>query len=249
MIFDLYTNKGYSIRGITQYLNRRDDIIVGRTDYDVSKYRKDPFLNELGTEVIWNTSKITRVLKNPSLFGIACTNRRYRTKSRNGNITHKENPPEKWVFSNNFKILNLNEEDFWSSDFEIIQHDFDPIIDLDTFIKAQKKLKLNNKPEPRRISSPYLLSGLLMCACGRRMNGRKDERDSKRTYYYYYCNNAKVSGVCNSKNVSCDIVDRYVFEQLSGSFVIDYIIQLDRKINEDLKAREQERAERLEELK
>ncbi|MCK9479417.1 MAG: recombinase zinc beta ribbon domain-containing protein, partial [Firmicutes bacterium] len=118
-------------------------------------------------------------------------------------------------------------------------------VDLDTFLKAQKKLSLNHKNEPQRVSSPYLLSGLLMCACGRRRNGRKDSRDSKKTYHYYYCNNAKVSGVCNSKNVRCDIVDREVFDVLSGSFVLDYIIQLDRKIHEDLKTREQEREERL----
>ena len=45
------------------------------------------------------------------------------------------------------------------------------IIDDDLFERAQKQLALNSKYNPRNKVHPYLLSGLIYCACGERRVG------------------------------------------------------------------------------
>ncbi|UTI44490.1 recombinase family protein [Niallia sp. RD1] len=237
-IFDLYVNENYSIRQLSRYFTVNIDEFPLRTDLDLTKYRKNKQLNEDNRDLIWNTSKIQRILNNPLYTGIFVYGRRHKTKSKNGKMTHKANPPEKWVWSKNIEI-NTDKEYFWNSQFTIKDYDFPPIIDFETYLKAQHRLSTNKKLEPQRIShkNKYALSGLIQCGCcGKNMNGRTDKRDENRTYQYYYCNTARLlattdSHICNGKPVRADYVDQYVFDKLKISYVLTAV--LDAAKNEE----------------
>ena len=64
------------------------------------------------------------------------------------------------------------------------QHE--PIIDQETFEKAQSRIKAVHRSQITKFDSPYLLSGLVYCAsCGARYAPKTDKKRGK--YYRYYC--------------------------------------------------------------
>lgn len=224
-IFKWYVEDDMLMRGITIRLNASETPNY-REDADLTKYRKDERLNELEIPVSWNTSKIGRILENPAYIGINVTNRRKKTKSVNSLNTHKKQSEYDWVWSQNFRINYLDEEKFWNSDFEILDYDFEPIIDLETFVKAQKKRAEYNKWEPQREQHKYLLSGLLYCGkCGRRMNGKRNERDHKRTYYYYVCNK-RIMQNCDMESVRCEEIENYVLAVLADKLIMERVVNI-----------------------
>lgn len=229
-IFRLYVEEDFLKRSIVVKFNE-EGINPDRDDADLTKYRKDKRLNEIGKPVVWNPSRISRILENPAYIGVNVTNRRERTKTENNFNTHKKKSEYDWVWSNNFKITRLDEEFFWNSDFEILQYDFEPIIDIDTFVKAQKKIKEYNKWDAKREEVKYLLTGgkrpLLYCGeCGKRMNGKRNDRDGKVTYYYYACNGKITNHTCNMKTVRTEVVDNYVLAVLSEKVVMSQVYQI-----------------------
>ncbi len=219
----MYVHEGHSIRSITQFLN--DSNVPVRSDLDTTKYRK----RDTGKPITWNMSKIKRVLIGADYLGVHVWGKRYKTLTETGADTHKANPPEKWIWSDSISIMR-NEENFWDSSFEVLQYDYPAIIDIDTYIKAQKKLIANaeflkvNKPAHASERTQYALTGLLLCGhCGRSLNGRKDSDNHNNRYYY--CHTAKVSKQhCMSQNVRCDHVENYVFSTLSNAYVLNRLI-------------------------
>lgn len=240
-IFHMFLVEKVPITTIAKKLNR-EEIDPNRPDQDVSIYRTDKRLNEMNIPITWNSSKITRILTNPVYTGINVTNRRKRTKSERGNKTsHVNADPSTWVFSDKLKILRADEENFWNSDFEVLGFDFEPIIEWDTFVEAQKLKAQNQKCEAVREKTNYLLKDLLYCGeCGRRMNGAIHHRDPKNTYYYYRCNKRIYLDGCKMPNVWCSVVDNYVMAALSDSFIAlminDLLEQENSKINEELES-------------
>ena len=236
-IFRLYVEENLLKRSIVCKFNE-EGVDPTRDDADLTKYRKDQRMNELGIPVAWNSSKISRVLENPAYLGVNVTNRRKRTKTVNSFNTHKKQEEYEWIWSDNFKITRLDEEFFWNSDFEILQYDFEPIIDLETFVAAQRKIKEFNKWDPKREQVKYLLTGgkrpLLYCGnCGRRMNGKRNDRDGKKTYYYYGCNARFSNHVCDMKNVRTEVIDNYVLAVMAEKIVMENVYNIINATNED----------------
>lgn len=246
-IFHMFISEKVPISTIAKKLNR-EEIDPNRPDQDVSIYRTDKRLNELNKPVSWNASKIRRVIENPVYTGINVTNRRKRVKSERGMKTsHTNSDPQNWVFSQNLKIIRLDEEEFWNSDFEILGYDFEPIITWETFIEAQKIKKKNQKCDAVREKTNYLLKDLLYCGkCGRRMNGSVNHRDPQHTYYYYRCNKRIYLDSCDMESVWCSVVDNYVMAALSDSFIAimvnDLLEQENGKVDEILEGYKKEMA-------
>ena len=234
-IFKWYVEDELMMKSITIKL-QRSNVPNERQDADLTKYRKDKRLNELGLPVMWNDSKIGRILENPAYLGVNVTNRRKKTKSVNSFDTHKKQSEYEWVWSNNFRINRLDPDMFWDSEFEILDYDFAPLIDLETFVKAQKKRAQYNKWEPQREHTDYLLQGKLYCGkCGRRFNGKKNVRDAKRTYYYYVCNTktAKTVGVCDMESVRCEFIEDYVIAALADKVIMSRIVSIVENLEKD----------------
>ena len=234
-IFKWYTEEDLMLKSIAVKL-QRSNVPNERHDVDVSVYRKDKRLNELNLPVMWNASKIGRILENPAYIGINVTNRRERTKSVNSFKTHKKRTEYEWVWSNNFRINRLDLDMYWNSDFEILDYDFEPLIDLETFIKAQKKRAQYNRYEPHREHTDYLLQGKLYCGkCGRRFNGKKNTRDEKRTYYYYVCNTkfGKTADVCDMETIRCDYIEDYVIAALADKVIMTRVVSIVDNLEKD----------------
>ena len=95
----------------------------------------------------------------------------------------------------------------------------DPIIDADTFDKVQVKIKQAYR-HPYESYPRNLLSGLVHCACGRRMyltsaNPRLSKITGKlgRKYYAFTCPRRKV-GKCDQKNVPVMVLEQAVFTKM-----------------------------------
>lgn len=240
-VYHMFLVDKIPISTIAKHLNR-EEVDPNRPDQDVSVYRSDKRLNEMNVPISWNPSKIGRILTNPVYTGINVTNRRKKTKSERGNKTsHANADPHAWVFSDKLRILRLDEENFWNSDFEVLGYDFEPIIEFETFVAAQKLKAQNQKCVAVREKTNYLLKDLLYCGeCGRRMNGSIHHRDPKNTYYYYRCNKRIYLDGCKMESVWCSVVDNYVMTALSDSFIaimINDLLELENsKINEELES-------------
>lgn len=95
------------------------------------KYRKDKYLNEIDAPVLWNKSKVTRILTNPIYTGYMVSRRRKRLSKRK----HVANDKENWIWSNNF----VNGQG----------PDFDAVIPYAVWEKAQEiralKIQMNAK--------------------------------------------------------------------------------------------------------
>ena len=179
------------------------------------KYRKDKYLNEVDAPVLWNKSKVTRILTNPLYTGYMVSRRRKRISKKK----HVANDKENWIWSDNF----INGQG----------PDFDPIIPFETWEKAQeiRALKNPNKRkeyEPQREKSPYLLSGLLNCGyCGRKMLARKVKNNYGKEYTYYYCRiPSTAENICENKSkIPCQEIDYKVLMLFRNSLLIFDILK------------------------
>ena len=120
---------------------------------------------------------------------------------------------------------------------EIYQSSHTPIIDDETFQKAQELLELRKKKNSQRKNAPFapttLLAGLLWCGnCGARLGGethqhkRNGKKYSKKIYACY-------TRKKNHKMMTADFCDmRYVDRNELDAFVWDEIMSLSLKVKD-----------------
>lgn len=88
------------------------------------------------------------------------------------------------------------------------------IIDDELFERAQQQLKLSSKYNPRNKVHPYLLSGLIYCACGERRVG--DGPDGKK---YYRCtarlHTFPLPNPCGLGGVNVSVLDAVCWQKIS----------------------------------
>lgn len=91
-----------------------------------------------------------------------------------------------------------------------------PLIDMETWNKAQARLAEKNEVKPRRTRRLYSLTGKITCAkCGGHMHGcLKTFSKSKTVYTYYQCSNKKSKGTCDALNVRKDHLDEYCLREI-----------------------------------
>ena len=153
---------------------------------------------------IWGTSTIGRLLRNEAYIGTVYYNRRESLDgngprgARNRKTRYRERPREEWIAI-----------------------PVPPIIDRDTFERAQRVSRENPKWNPRGAEpGAWLLRGLIKCGhCGVGTNCHKMRGRNGTLHRYYYCRNhdplrAGGEDRCPERNIRADALDEYVFGQV-----------------------------------
>ena len=89
---------------------------------------------------------------------------------------------------------------------------------------------------PRTVPSPFLLSGLLFCSCGRALTGQSAKSGR---YFYYVCSRSLKHGTeaCNAGMLPKEKIERLVIEQLKARVLTDdNMEELVKLVNEELQA-------------
>ena len=117
-----------------------------------------------------------------------------------------------------------------------VENAWPSLINKDTFRQVQKVMS-HNAPKavhPRIVPSFYLLSGMLVCACGSAMVGRSAK---SHRYYYYTCNRSCKQGreACDSRILPKDKIERLVIDQIKQRVLNRQCLEeLVRMVNEEL---------------
>jgi site-specific DNA recombinase len=114
---------------------------------------------------------------------------------------------------------------------------FPAIIDRETFLKVQDLMKERApiKTHPKRISSPFLFSGLARCGyCGKALVGTY-AKGGKFAYYICGTLNKKGSGSCEAKYINAEKFESRVIEQINKRiFSRDHLMNLVQIVNEEI---------------
>lgn len=96
------------------------------------------------------------------------------------------------------------------------------IIDRETWLVAQRRMKTKNNPSGAvRHSADYLLTGKLYCGeCGGQMVGVSGRGKSGSSHYYYACQSHRLKKSCKKKNVPRDATEDMVI-----NCIVNYILK------------------------
>ena len=131
----------------------------------------------------------------------------------------------------------------------VLRNIFPPIIDEDTFEKAQERLKKKTKKRgPKKGGVTYLLTGRVFCGrCGEKLIGHSGTGKHK-TYYYYVCK-SKIAKKCNLYDVPkepleetiIDLIRKEILEnKIKREEVIDQILAFYSQENPEIPEMEKE---------
>jgi site-specific DNA recombinase len=189
-VFRLYTQEGYSIAGLTRWLNERQVLTC------TGKCR-------------WERSTVWAMLRNPAYKGIACfgktegkprerITRRLRQKGSYAEPSnaHRDTPRNTWI-----------------------EIPVPALVDEQTFAWAQERLDDNKRLSSRNTTEPTLLQGLLACEQCSYAYYRTSTRTSKRNIYYYRCLGSDryrwpEGRKCESRPLRQDYLDGLVWEHV-----------------------------------
>ncbi len=111
-----------------------------------------------------------------------------------------------------------------------------PLIDRGTFVSVQNLMKERSpkKQHPKRVASPFLLSGLAKCGhCGKALVGRYAKSGQ---FAYYACGtlDKKGSGACQGRYVNAGRLDKQVIEQIRDRILTkENLKELARMVDEE----------------
>lgn len=120
----------------------------------------------------------------------------------------------------------------------VVEDAIPPLIDRDTFDKAQIRRQKNaHAPASSKANVRYLLTGKLFCGhCGSSMVGESGKSETGRMYSYYTCKNRKRAHICKKKPIQKDFIENYVAEyslKLLTDETIDTIADIAIKQNQE----------------
>ena len=99
-----------------------------------------------------------------------------------------------------------------------------PIVDRDLWDAAQARLQYNQKMSLRNCQHPYLLRGMIRCACGAAMQAQNVvSKDGKYRYAYYICTanphkHVQLEKPCREPAARCEAVEEKVWEYVYNVF-------------------------------
>ena len=193
-IFELFTEKDFSIRGVVNELYSR-----GTPSHTGNKN--------------WSTTAVWELLSNPVYSGKAAYGKRKAVerkkatkRARNGTFypktphsSHTKTKESSWIYL-----------------------DAPQIISPEIFQRAKQKLEENKRFSPRnRKTNRYLLSGLIRCEiCDYAIIGSCSHRPPGKDHFYYRCQGIDASRfidkkkVCTGRPIRCEVLDELVWEQI-----------------------------------
>lgn len=112
------------------------------------------------------------------------------------------------------------------------------MIDKAVFHSIQQKMSAKSPRvfHPRHVPSPYVLSGLIFCSCGRALTGHSGKSGR---HFYYFCQRSSKQGkeACNSRPLQKDRLERVVLEQIKSRILTEENLEkLVKIVNEELQA-------------
>ena len=188
-IFDMYVTKGMSTTKIADELNRKE--ILAPAEYlKIPLYMKKQRENS-NIKYLWLRAQIGKILKNEVYIGNV-VGRKYQK------VSHKI-----------AKVRMTKEEEH-----VVVENMHEPIIDLDTWDKAQEKLKSKVITRDRKYDHP--LKGVVFCKeCGKiaTLRCRTETRKSGaiwRADYFICSNRNSYTGLCDCKQIQAKIIEEEI---------------------------------------
>ena len=211
MIFEKFVS-GESIIGITKDLNEMG--IPNPSMYKQIKGYKYRHPAGKINDGLWPDSSVRRILRNEMYIGNM-------VQGKNTTVSYKIKqcravPKEEWY---------------------IVEGTHEPIIDKETFEKAQALFNRNIRKSPQK-KEVDLFSGLVRCADCMRIMSKKSNKHPYGEYHYYRCTTARKmkSGACTSHTIRIDKLEEAVLVFLRK--MIEVAAEYDeilKKINSDSK--------------
>ena len=185
-IFDMYVNKGMSTIKIADELNRRE-IEPPAIYLKIPTYMKKQSVNPNG-KYVWLRAQIGKILRNEVYVG-SVVGRKFQK------VSHKI-----------AKVRCTKKEEHI-----VLENMHEPIIDIETWKKAQEKLNSYSKSRDRKYDHP--LKGFVYCGeCGNKatLRCREETRKNGRVWRatYFICSKRNnYSGLCDCKQISATIIE------------------------------------------
>lgn len=207
MIFEKYLS-GVSIIGIAKELNEMG--IPNPSTY--KKMKGYNYRHPIGAsnDGLWPDSSVRMILKNEMYIGNM-------VQGKNTTVSYK------------IKQCRAIPKDEWI----IVKGTHDPIIDEETFRKAQSIFNRNTRAAPDN-KKLHLFAGFVRCADCKRVMCRKTNKHSYGTYRYYRCSTARKmnKGACTNHSIRADKMEQAVLVLLQTT--VNTAIEFDellKKIN------------------
>ncbi len=185
MIFDRFVS-GVSILEITTELNRM-------SIPNPSAYKKNKGFNYKHpagkiNNSLWPESSVRRILKNEMYIGNM-------VQGKNKKLSYK------------IKKCVAVPKDEW----HIVEGTHEPIIDKETFEKAQALFERNTRISPQE-KKTGLFAGLVKCADCHKGMSKKSNKQNGKEYHYYRCSTAKVTKgeACVQRSIRIDKLEETV---------------------------------------
>lgn len=208
-IFDMYVNKGMSTIKIADELNRRE-IEPPAVYLKIPTYIKKQSVN-LNGKYVWLRAQIGKILRNEVYLG-SVVGRKFQK------VSHKI-----------AKVRCTKKEEHI-----VLENMHEPIIDIDTWNKAQEKLNGYTKSRERKYDHP--LKGLVYCGeCGNKSTLRCREEKRKngniwRATYFICSKRNNYSGLCDCKQISANLIEEVVQQTIKAE--IDKISFSEKEIKQ-----------------
>ena len=192
-IFDMYVNKGMSTIKIADELNRRE-IEPPAMYLKIPTYMKRKSVNQNG-KYVWLRAQIGKILRNEVYMG-SVVGRKFQK------VSHKI-----------AKVRCTKKEEHI-----VLENMHEPIIDIETWNKAQDKLDGYTKVRDRKYNHP--LKGLVYCMeCGNKATIRCREEKRKngtvwRATYFICSKRNNYSGLCDCKQISANLIEEAVNKKI-----------------------------------
>lgn len=194
-IFDMYVNKGMSTIKIADELNRRE-IEPPAVYLKIPTYMKKQSVNPNG-KYVWLRAQIGKILRNEVYLG-SVVGKKFQK------VSHKI-----------AKVRCTKKEEHI-----VLENMHEPIIDIETWNKAQEKLNGYTKVRDRKYNHP--LKGLVYCReCGNKATLRCREEKRKngtvwRATYFICSKRNNYTGLCDCKQISSVLIEEAVNEKIKN---------------------------------
>ena len=152
---------------------------------------------------VWNTSTLTTMLRNKTYIGEGRYGSSY--------AVVPVRPLKNGVYKKNLKTSRkMRPEEEW------VKVPTPVIIGQDTFIQAQRQIRINFEMSSRNKKNNYLLGGKIRCVCGCTRTGEGPQHGK---HLYYRCANRVKSyplpPTCQEKGINARIADGLVWSKVS----------------------------------
>lgn len=192
-IFNMYVNKGMSTIKIADELNKRE-IEPPAVYLKIPTYMKKKSVNPSG-KYVWLRAQIGKILRNEVYLG-SVVGRKFQK------VSHKI-----------AKVRCTKKEEHI-----ILENMHEPIVDIETWKKAQDKLNGYTKIRERKYD--HILKGLVYCGeCGNKATLRCREEKRKngnvwRATYFICSKRNNYSGLCDCKQIAANLIEEVVLGKI-----------------------------------